>query len=85
MMSKHEKLLKRLRSKPKDFTWNELATLLGGLGYREVTGGKTGGSRRRFVHRAAPPIFLHKPHPGNIVKQYVIKDVLAALEEGDLL
>lgn len=84
-MSKHEKLLKRLQSKPKDFTWNELATLLGGLGYREVAGGKTGGSRRRFVHMTAPAIFVHKPHPGNVVKQYVIRDVLAVLKEGNLI
>ncbi len=83
-MSNHEKLLKRLQSRPKDFTWNELATLLGGLGYREVGGGKTGGSRRRFIHDSAPPILLHKPHPGNILKAYAIRDVLRVLREGGL-
>lgn len=81
-MSKHEKLLKRLQSRPKDFTWNELATLLGGLGYREVGGGKTGGSRRRFTHDSAPPVLLHKPHPGNILKAYAVRDVLRVLREG---
>jgi len=30
-----------------------------------------------------PP--LHKPHPGNIVKMYVIKDVLRVLIEEDLI
>ena len=84
-MGKHEKLLERLQAKPKDFTWNELATLLGGLGYREVTGGKTGGSRRRFVHDTAPAIFIHKPHPGNILKAYVVRDVVAALKEGGFI
>lgn len=84
-MSKLAKLLERLKSKPKDFTWGELTTLLGGLGYREETGGKTGGSRRRFVHDVAPDIFAHKPHPGNIVKAYVVKNVLAALQEGGFI
>jgi len=47
--------------------------------------GKTGGSRRRFVHPTAPIIALHKPHPGNIVKMYVIDDVLRVLTEENLI
>lgn len=84
-MGKRDKLPERLQKKPKDFTWSELTTLLTGLGYREFTGGKSGGSRRRFVHAEAPAISLHKPHPGNILKQYVIRDVLRALEEGEFI
>lgn len=84
-VSRHEKLLKRLQTKPKDFTWNELTVLLSGLGYREVTGGKTGGSRRRFVHSTAPAIFVHKPHSGNVLKAYIVRDVLAALKEGGFI
>lgn len=84
-MSWHEKLLKRFQAKPKDFTWSELVTLLSGLGYREEMGGKTGGSRRRFVHDTAPDIFAHKPHPSNELKQYVIRNVLKALKEGGFI
>lgn len=84
-MSRRDKLAARLRGKPKDFTWGELVRLLEGLGYSEVATGKTGGSRRRFVHDAAPTIALHKPHPGNIVKMYVIEDVLRVLIEEGLL
>lgn len=80
-MGKHEKLLIRIQAKPKDFTWVELTTLLSGLGYREAKTGKTGGSRRRFVHETALPIVLHKPHPGTILKPYAVKDVLNALKE----
>ncbi len=70
---------------PPGFTWDELVRLLTGLGYAEVVSGKTGGSRRRFVHDTAPTIALHKPHPGNIVKMYVIADVLRVLtEEGQI-
>ena len=75
----------RLRDKPKNFTWDELVRLLEGLGYSEAAAGKTGGSRRRFLHATAPTIALHKPHPGNIVKMYVIKDVLRVLSEEDLI
>jgi hypothetical protein len=84
-MSRRDKLIARLRSRPKDFTWEELVRLLEGLGYIEAKAGKTGGSRRRFVHPSAPLIALHKPHPGNIVKMYVIDDVLRVLTEEGLI
>lgn len=79
-MTKQEKLIARLQQRPKDFTWDELTLLLRSLGYEEMKGGKTGGSRRRFLHPMAPTISLHKPHPGNIVKRYVINDVLEILK-----
>ncbi len=84
-MSRRDKLIARLKSRPKDFTWEELARLLESLGYTEAKAGKTGGSRRRFVHPTAPMLALHKPHPGNIVKLYVIDDVLRLLKEEGLL
>ncbi len=84
-MSRRDKLVSRLRGKPKDFTWDELVRLLEGVGYSEAAAGKTGGARRRFLHATAPTIALHKPHPGNIVKMYVIKDVLRVLTEGGLI
>lgn len=84
-MGRRDKLMARLKSKPKDFTWEELTRLLEGLGYREAAAGKTGGSRRRFLHATAPVIALHKPHPGNIIKMYVIEDVLRILTEEELI
>lgn len=84
-MGRREKLVARLKGRPKDFTWDELVRLLEGLGYIEAATGKTGGSRRRFIHETAPTIALHKPHPGNIVKMYVIDDVLRILTEEDLI
>ena len=84
-MSRKEKLIKRLQSRPKDFTWGELQPLLEGLGYELAKQGKTGGSRRRFVHETAATITLHKPHPGNIVKMYVIDDVMHVLTQENLI
>ena len=73
-MTRRDKLVARFRRRPKDLTWDELVRLLEALGYTETRTGKTGGSRRRFVHPTAPAIALHKPHPGNIVKTYVIDE-----------
>ena len=78
-MSKKEKLLLRLQERPKDFTWDELTTLLKSLGYTPWKTGKTGGSRRRFLHPTAPPISLHKPHPRNTLKRYAIDDIIEKL------
>lgn len=84
-MGQREKLIERLKRQPRDFTWQELTTLLKSLDYAEAKQGKTGGSRRRFMHESKPPITLHKPHPSSIVKLYAVKEVLKFLEEEGLI
>lgn len=85
-MAKFDKLRERLLSKPSDFTWDELVTLFGHFGYKEVNTGKTGGSRRRFVETATKHVIsLHKPHPGKILKSYQINQVIATLKEQGLI
>ena len=79
-MSKHDKLIKKLKTKPKDFTYNELKTLLIGLGYKELSKGKTSGSRIAFLHQKTKHLIrLHKPHPKNILKMYQINLILDEL------
>lgn len=80
-MAKIEKLIERLLSLPKDFTWEELIKVLIHFGYKELHTGKTGGSRRKFANADKHIISLHKPHPGNILKHYQIKEVMASLKE----
>lgn len=76
-MAKIDKLIARLKTVPKNFTWDELVKVLKHFGYEELSKkGKTGGSRRKFVNNEKDVINLHKPHPGNIVKQYAIRQVL---------
>jgi predicted RNA binding protein YcfA (HicA-like mRNA interferase family) len=78
-MGQHEKLVARFRGKPKDFTWNELQRLLAAFGYEEHAGN---GSRRQFVHPGTGVVIsLHKPHPGNELKSYQIRDVLTHLKQ----
>ncbi|MBL7181433.1 MAG: type II toxin-antitoxin system HicA family toxin [Desulfobacterales bacterium] len=84
-MGRKDKLLARLQQRPKDFTWGELTALLTSLGYKQAKPGKTGGSRRRFVHPTAATITLHKPHPKNILKMYIIDDILEVLKQGGML
>ncbi len=79
-MSRKAKLIARFRTQPRDFTWDELVRLLRYLGYEEIAAGKTGGSRRRFEDESGHPIYLHKPHPGNIVKKYVINGLIEELK-----
>ncbi|MGC8491123.1 MAG: type II toxin-antitoxin system HicA family toxin [Syntrophobacteraceae bacterium] len=77
-MSTKKKLLKRLFSRPKDFTWDEMETLLNGLDYVTISGE---GSRYKFSHTESGSLInLHKPHPGNIVKSYAIDDVIESLK-----
>jgi len=80
-MSKAEKLIARLLSRPKDFTYEELRKLLRHLGYSESQSGKTSGSRVAFLNDNTKHIIrLHKPHPANELKQYQIEQVIEELK-----
>ena len=84
-MSKREKLIQRLLSKPADFSWSELQNLLEGFGYSLATGGRTGGSRVKFLHSLHPPVILHKPHPIPLLKRYQIEQITEFLKKEGLL
>ena len=84
-MSKNDKLIKRFFSNPKDFTWEELVFFLKIYGYYEKISGKTGGSRRKFIHETKSPIIVHKPHPKNIIKSYIIKEITELFQKENLL
>lgn len=80
-MSKNSKLIDRFLSKPKDLTWEELVKILAAYGYVEIKKGKPGGSRRKFMDNSKNVVSLHKPHPSNIVKPYVIQQVIENFKE----
>ncbi|HIE7556747.1 TPA: type II toxin-antitoxin system HicA family toxin [Citrobacter amalonaticus] len=81
-MSKQQKLRERLNSIPKNYTWDELVTLLNNYGFSMLNGS---GSRRKFVNASNRVISIHCPHPGSIVKQYALKNVKLVLDELDNL
>lgn len=85
-MGRIDALKQRLLSRPKDFTFSEANTLLGALGFDLRNKGKTSGSRVMFYReRDKAVIMLHKPHQGNDLPRYTIKDLIKVLvEKGDL-
>lgn len=79
-MSKRDKLVKKLLTRPRDFTYDEVKTLLSQFGYKEEKGGRTSGSRVAFVHIKAKHIIrLHKPHPQNYLRMYQIDELIQTL------
>ena len=84
-MGQKEKLIRRLKSRPRDFTFDEAETLLGYLSYRRSDKAKTSGSRVAFVSDGHAPILLHKPHPRKELLEYQVKQLLDMLEQEGLL
>lgn len=81
-MSKLDKAKERLRSKPKDYTYTEAKYLLGKLGFKEFTKGKTSGSRVRFYRESDGRVIdIHKPHPGDEMVIGSVKDLELFLRE----
>lgn len=84
-MGTKEKLRERFLKMPSDFTSEEMQRLLEGYGYERCNKGRTSGSRVIFKNGDKRPIMLHKPHPGNIVKQYAMRQVMDDLREAGLI
>ena len=84
-VGKKDKLIKRLKTRPKDFTFDEAETLLNYFDYERSDKGKTSGSRVCFKSSNHAPIMLHKPHPQKELKSYQIKDLIEKLEEEGLI
>lgn len=85
MLSELEKLKERLKSLPKDFTYDEAKSLLTKLGFEELNKGKTSSSRVKFERQHNKGILLHRPHPKNILKRGAVKFLLQELiESGDI-
>lgn len=83
-MGRKDKLLARLQSIPKDFTFDELKTLLESFGYSIISKGKTGGSRTRF-QKGKKSIVIHKPHPHKEFYEYQVRQILKSLEKEGLI
>ena len=84
-MGTKEKLRERFLKLPSDFTFDEMQRLLEGFGYERGEKGRTSGSRVIFKNGNKRPIMLHKPHPGNIVKEYAMKQILEDLREAGFI
>jgi HicA toxin of bacterial toxin-antitoxin, len=76
-MSKREKLVNRLLSRPTDFEWRELQAVMDLFGFELKT---TGGSGRKFV-RPEAAFAIHEPHPYKLLKAYQVRAVIAFLRK----
>lgn len=65
----------KFRNMNKNITFSEAVTLLEHYGYDQNNKGKTSGSRVRFTCKGHCDILLHRPHPTNNLKEYVVKDL----------
>jgi len=85
-LGKLDKLKQRLKDGTGTITYQELKYLLGQFGYAELKSGKTSGSRVAFWNEEKQDIVrLHKPHPGNELKDYQRKLIKSHLEEKNWL
>ena len=84
-MRQKEKLIEKLRAKPKTFTFEDAERLLGFFNYVRSDKGRTSGSRVKFTSGSHPPILLHKPHPRKELLEYQIKQLIETLEQEGLL
>lgn len=83
-MGTKDKLIQRFKELPNDFTWTELVRLFGIFGYEISNKGKTSGSRVIFK-KGESAYTAHKPHPGSVVKPYVMKQAYEFLKNNRLL
>lgn len=80
-MNKHDKLLKRFYNLPRDFTFEEMVSLFTQFGFRLDNKGTSSGSRIEFINDTNGDNFaMHKPHPANIIKGYMMRQVLKYLK-----
>ena len=84
-MGKKDKLIKRLKSQPHDFTFEEAETLLNYLSFNRSNKGKTSGSRVMFTSENHGSILLHKPNPRKELLEYQVKQLREKLEQEGLI
>jgi hypothetical protein len=85
-MGTKEKLIERFKKIPKDITYEEVKRLFGCFGYKEGSKESTSCSRVEFVSPDGKETFImHKPHPSNIIRGYVMKQIYDFFPEHKLI
>ena len=76
-MNKKEQLVKRFKTLPRDFTFEEVVSLFQVYGFELMNKGATSGSRVKFYNADDQNAYImHKAHPSNIIKGYIMRDIL---------
>lgn len=80
-MGRKDKLLEKLKSKPKSFTWDEAKAVMTACGF-DLMNARGGGSGRMFVNRTTKQkVRLHEPHPQNTLLPYMLDALIDALKD----
>ena len=73
-MGKKDKLIQKLKTIPKDFTFDEMLSLLEYLGFSVIK-----------FYKGDMVIILHKPHPRKELLEYQLKQILDILMKEGLI
>ena len=84
-MGQKEKLIEKLKARPKTFTFDDAESLLRFFSYKRSNKGRTSGSRVMFISDTHVPILLHKPHPRKELLEYQVKQLIEILEQEGLI
>lgn len=85
-MGQKEKLITKLKSNPKTFTFADAESLLGYLSFYRSNKGRTSGSRIMFSsEKYHTIILLHKPHPRKELLEYQVKLLIEQLKQEGLI
>lgn len=85
LLNKQVKRIQRLTTIPANLSWDELRAILNGFGYEQTSAGTTGGSRVKFRGDGLPDLNLHRPHNPEIVRRYVLRQIVKALKREGVL
>jgi predicted RNA binding protein YcfA (HicA-like mRNA interferase family) len=78
-VARQQKVVDRLLSKPSDFEWRELKTVMESFGYELK---QSRGSSRKFIHRETKAVLMiHEPHPSKVLKSYQVSAVIHFLRQ----
>jgi hypothetical protein len=84
-MSRHEKLKAKLLRLPRNFSFNEIVTLLAGFGYVMEERRRASGSAVMFYNKQLnDKIMFHKPHPEKELKRYILELIIEKLKNNNL-
>ena len=85
-MSRHEELKEKLLRLPRNFSYDEMVTLLAGFGYIKEERRRTSGSSVMFYNKQFnDKIMFHKPHPEKELKRYILELIIAKLKNNNMV
>ncbi|MCH5343090.1 MAG: type II toxin-antitoxin system HicA family toxin [Acetatifactor sp.] len=82
-MSRKDKLVNRPLNKTKDYTFDEMVSLLSYYGFELKP--RAGFGVKFIKDGSSQVINFHKPHPSGVLKRYVLKQVIEKLRKDGLL